>query len=237
MEDLYSFDSAKEELRLRLGGRTAVPSQDFDKRLERWLDSAQAMLAKSELELPRLDQINTTAQVVNGTSEYNLRNLLTGSLTDIANTNTLGDFIGLQLVRNDTDDIFMSRFPFADYRKISSQASGSPTRWTRKGTLLVVDPKPDDTYELRIDYRRRPRLGVVEVDTEWQESWLQLATFIGWRALDEMQKASGVFQQLPAAVQFAVQRPLGEEEWEALWDDRLAIVPNTTRFRVTSAGF
>lgn len=208
MAMLYNFGTMRTELTRRLGGRVDTTTRD---RADRWLDSAQLQFAKCFIELPLLEQVVEGFSVVEGTSEYNLSS---------SPFFTFGDIIGIRSVRNNTANqpLRMHRFPFESYRAISQQAESMPVRWSRKGTLFVVDPKPDDQYELTIDYRRRPQLGVIELDSEWHEAMLNYATFIGWNALSQPNLAQSALNAIPASTLRDLQTPIPEEEWEAYWD-------------------
>ena len=104
-------------------------------------------------------------------------------------------------------------------------ASGPPTRWARNGYRLAVDPKPDALYTIQLDYRRRPLLDTIEVEGEWQEHLLCLAESIGWRAFGQADMAQAALAMLPRNVLVVLQTPLDAAEWDALWDDDLAMQP------------
>jgi hypothetical protein len=210
--DLYSWSQARTEALRRLGGRTDSTTST---RMDNWLESAQHQLAKTFVELPRLEQVTDNVLLSPGESEYDL---LTESFT-------LNDLIGILSVRNEgaTDGtgtpFRMYRFPFYEYRALSTQSSSQPVRWARHGNLFVVDPEPDKQYQLTIDYRRRPREQTVELDTEWHESWINLAVYYGWKALGQSNQAQAVFDAIPAWLQKQLQYPVQEQEWEQWWDN------------------
>jgi hypothetical protein len=179
------------------------------------MNSAQLLMAKSFIELPRLHQVTTQVQVVADQSEYDL----------LTQAPDLSNIIGIMCVRNDgllssaTDPgLRMYRWPFGDYRAQSQQATSRPVRWTRHGNLFVVDPKPNDTYVLRIDYRRRPQFETVEFDSEWHEPWINCTVYLGWAALNQYNLAQAAMAMLPIWLQMQIQTPIQEEEWESYWD-------------------
>ena len=210
--DQYTFISARTELINRLGGRNDPTTIA---RATEWLNSAQLHFAKSYIELPRLHQVNTI-EVVADQSEYSLLNL----------SQDLTNLVGIRSIRNEgltsgadpTFAIRMYRFPWGEYRSLSMQARSRPVRWARHGTLLAVDPKPDNNYTLTIDYRRRPQFETVELDSEWHDHWINCAVYIGWGALDQYNLAQSAFAMLPQWLQQQIQTPIQEEEWEQYWD-------------------
>jgi hypothetical protein len=215
--DLYSWNQAKAELKLRLGNRrdlTGSYASDGADRLSNWLDSAQLRIAQSVTEIPALEQ-SETFDTVATQAEYNL-NSLAPALTNI---------MGIRQLRNDTTGIKMLRFPFTEYRTLTEQPSGAPVRWARKGPLIAFDLIPDDEYTIRIDFRRRPVFGNVELESEWHEDWIKLAEFYAWSALNQESRANSVFMQLPPLLQQAIQQPLAQEGFDSLWDTDLAIIP------------
>jgi len=211
--DQYTWVSARTELLRRLGGRNDATTT---LRANEWMNSAQLTLTKSYIEFPRLEQVTTQVLFVAGQSEYNLLSVAPD----------LSDIIGIRAVRNEglhigpdtTNPIRMYRFPFGEYRALSTQAVSRPIRWSRNGNLFVVDPQPDDTYETRIDYRRRPRFETVELDSEWHQHWIQLALHYGWASLDQPDLALKAMQIVPQWLTRELQTPIQEEEWEQYWD-------------------
>lgn len=212
--DQYNFLSARNEVINRLGGRNDALTL---KRATEWLNSAQLLFAKSYIELPRLHQVTTQVKLVANTAEYNL----------LAQAPDLSDIVGLMAVRNEDKESLSSsaanplrmwRFPFREYRTFGKRATGRPTRWARHGNLFVVDPIPDDTYLLKIDYRRRPQFETLEIDSEWHEPLINCAVYYGWAALDQYNLAQSALAMLPAWLLAQIQTPIQEEEWEQYWD-------------------
>src|SRR5690554_4193515 len=119
---LYTWGTARTEVLNRLGGRNDSTTTE---RANNWLSSAQLQFAKSHIEIPSLHQVTTQLRVVADQSEYNLTTVVP-DLTDI---------IGIRSVRNDTSKWKMWRFPWREYREISTQAQSAPIRWARTGNL------------------------------------------------------------------------------------------------------
>jgi len=198
--DNYSWTGAKRELLYRLGNRT-----DVSNRADTWLNSAQQLMAASEIDLPRLEVVQNPFYVHEDLSEYDV-------------DDQLGEIVGIRLVRNETTEMFMTRFTFEEYRNLSSQSTGSPQRWSRKGNLFVIDPKPDGPYELKIDFRRQPYDQTMEVDNRWQEHLITLANAIGFRALRQYNEFTALFSTLPITFQRSLAEPLDQDMWENLWN-------------------
>lgn len=213
MADLYSAATAQEEIRLGLGGRSNLTT-----RIQAWFDEAQLLIARCEIECPRLDAVvHLFTQV--GVAEYSLL------AAPWSNPNNI---IGLRLLKNVSSGINLRlfRFDFDEYRSLSSQASGPPTQWARHGTTLAFDPVPDQIYDIQVDYRRRPAAQTVEVDSEYQTILIDLAIYLGFRRLQEWSKAQAHFSLLPAWLQVRLQQPLTEQDWEKQWDEPQAIPGN-----------
>lgn len=206
MTDLYTAASAQQEMLFGLGNRTNLVT-----RVAVWFDEAQVWLAKSELELPRLETVVTLNTVVNQ-PEYSLL---------AAPWSNPNDIIGLRLLKNvsTTQNLRLYRFDFDEYRSLSSQAKGPPNQWARKGTTLALDPIPDAIYPIQVDYRRRPLPGVMEVDSEYQTVLIGVGIYLGFVRMQQVGKAREVFSTLPQWVQIRLQEPLSQDQWEMLWDE------------------
>lgn len=210
---IYTFATAKTEAQYRLGNRSDV-SSGSPSRLDNWLNTACVQFAKCEIELPLLET-TVTKTLSSGDSEYNI-------VSDFS----LADVIGIRTVRNNTSGQRMSWMNFDVYRSLASQASGAPIRWSRRGNLLVVDPSPNVTTTIQLDYRKRPTASsLAQFDDEWHDTIIDLAAYIGWKALGEPEKAAAKFRLLPAFVQRALQEPTGQDVWEAQAGDRAGLEP------------
>ena len=147
--------------------------------------------------------------------------------------NNFSDLIGIRLVQrmpadSEPNDVGwrMARMSWREWREIErTQAAGKPTRWARNGYRFAVDPSPDTTYELKVDYRCRPPNDMIEVEGEWQEHMLCLAESIGWRAFGQPDLAVAALNLLPGNVANILKTPLDYAEWDALWDDDLSLQP------------
>jgi hypothetical protein len=162
-----------------------------------------------------LDVSGATLATVAGTAVYNLTAAPT-SLTDI---------LGIMSMRNNTSGNRLRKFPWQEFRSLNQQASGPPLRWARWGNFVAFDPQPDAVNTILIDYRREPALGVIEVPNRYQETLLDMAEFIGWKALQQFDKSQVVYRAMPAITQFIVQNPMDRDQFEAQWDQDLAIRP------------
>lgn len=210
---IYTFATAKTEAQYRLGNRGDV-SSGASSRLENWLNTACVQFAKCDIELPFLEDFEDVT-LTSGISEYT-------TTVDFA----LPQIIGIRTARNQTSGQRMSWMNFDVYRSLASQASGPPVRWSRRGVIFVVDPKPNATTTVRLDYRKRPTASSLSnFDDEWFDVIIDLAVFIGWKALGEPEKAAATLRLLPAFVQRAIQEPLGQDVWEAQAGDRAALEP------------
>jgi len=172
-------------------------------------------MAKANIELPLLEQTFDVSLTV-GEAEFTIS----------AFSVDQQDIIGVRTIENATRGWRMERIPWTDYRSITTQVSGAPLQWARHGNVVAVNPKPDVATTLKIDYRRRPNLGTLDdFDNEWHPIILALATSEGWKALLRPQLASAAIQGVPAFVQRSLANPLGQDDWETMWDDEHGIVP------------
>lgn len=211
-ELIYTFGTATTELLRRLGGRTDTATK---RRVEGWLNDAMLRLAKSWLELPNLEA-SFTLTTVDGQSEYPLASF------DV----DPNDVLGIRSIRNDTSEWLLQRFPWHEYRALGEQAEGAPVRWTRRGNLLAFDPEPDGAYELVIDYRRRPSSGTFDdFDSEWHEPIVAIANWVGWTALQQPQLANAAVAVINQSIVQAIQRPMSQDDFEAIWDQEFGLVP------------
>lgn len=238
----YTFVSMRIELLRRLGGRTDSTSAV---RAGEFLNSAQLKLAEANFQIPFFEGV-ATVTFTEGQDEINILQAtpttpLTDSIIEGDTTivdsrsyvNNFSDLIGIRLVQRlpletNSNDIGwrMHRMSWAEWREGEQVAStGPPTRWARNGWRLAVDPTPDDEYQLKIDFRRRPPRDIIEVDGEWQEIMLQIAESIGWRSFGQPDLGLAALNMLPANVGRILSTPLDGSEWEALWDDELSMQP------------
>lgn len=212
---IYNFNQAELELQARLGNRTDLGSGSAD-RLAMWLNSAQYRIAACVTAAEDLDQ-TFTFQTVDGQSEYD----------EVSIIPPLTNVIGIRDVRNDTTQVSCRRFPWAEFRSLSQQATGQPLRWSRFGYTIALDPQPDSggPYTIRIDYRMQPQLGLTQIPNWCQEDWITVAEWIGWKALMKPDRASQAVSMLPAALAMNIQQPLDRDRWESLYDTSQVIAP------------
>lgn len=212
LDPQYSFDSAADEIVLRLGRRN---DNNFPSRVREWLNSAMNRAAASLIDAPDLED-TLTLTIDDGINEYDLR----------TTTPPITDLIGIKYVKNLWTGYRMRRFSFEEYRQLVNQASGDPMRWARKGYVLALDPVPNNnTTQVTIEYRRLPEAGVLEFDSKHHDSIIKMATAIGWSALMEHQRSQSVTAELPPIWQAAFASPFSQEQWEAMWDPDLGLRP------------
>lgn len=206
----YDFDTAKTEMVARFGNRT-----DLASRAGEWLNSAQQRLARSIIDMPELDDIHAEWPITEDVAEYDTRTTYP----------SLNNVVGIYSIRHNGSGYRLRRFPWHEYRSLVNQGSASPTRWTRRGYHLAFDPKPSATDTVKIDFRRRPQMDVLETPSEWHEDLIKLAVAIGWGAMAEHDRAKEVLAEVPALLLQAFQMPLSQEQWEAYYDDDLSFIP------------
>lgn len=212
-DPLFTFEQAEEELTLRLGNR-----RDISARTASWLDAAQLRIAQSLIELPSLET-SLTFDAVEDQSEYDLTTIIPPP----------SDLIGIKFVTRQENqaatvpNLRMIRFPFVEFRSLVNQASSPPVRWCRYGTTFAVDPMPDGLYPILLEYRRRPRYGISELDSVWHEDWIKVAEFFAWQALLQPDMAKAAFDMISLRIQALIQTPLDQDQWEAAFDVNLGV--------------
>jgi hypothetical protein len=210
LNPLYSFSDAKDEVTLQLGNRSSLGT-----RVDRWLDAAQARIARSRLDINDLDD-TATLTLAEDVAEYDVRETVPA----------LAEIVGIKKMRCTTTGYRLRRFPWDVYRTLTTQTSGDPLRWTRDGYIYAFDPVPDESVDILVDFRRNPEMGVSELDNAYQLEWIKMAVFFGWQALDETAKADAVLKGLPALFQQMAQTPLRQDQWEAGYDSDLSFGPS-----------
>lgn len=214
MANFYSFTQAATELKYRLGNRTDLGTGSAN-RINLWLDVAQIKIAASVLACETLDVVGFPMTTVDGQSEYS-ENQIIPAPTDI---------IGIRGFRNDSQGVRMVKFNWSEYRSLSQQAQGEPLRWARLGYIWAFDPQPNDEYDVIVDYRRNPQRGVSELPNRFQDDWITVAEWVAWKALLKPDRAATALGLLPAQLQRIVTQPLDREQFEAMWDENLAVRP------------
>lgn len=212
-----------DELRTEVWNRLAR-RQDISNRIDGWISDAQSILAYSDIELPLLDktvEVNTIANV----GSY----VMSAEIAD--GGFALPDIVGIRQIRNVSKKWRMRRFHISEFRKLHTQPVSSCIRWCRWGNRLFLDPVPPTVEILMIDYRRQPP-GVPEVVVQEKdrEFLIRFACHIGWNALLGMDEARAQYSMLPPPWQRAIANPLSEAEWEAMWDEDLALVPDMSMY-------
>ena len=212
--NLYSWTQAETELQLRLGNRTDLGSGSAN-RIDQWLDNAQMRIASCMIACEDLDIYGFSFDTVSGQSVYGLLSILPPAT----------DIVGIFCVRNDTTGVKVRRFPWQEYRSLNQQAPGPPMRWARWGYNIALDPMPDDTYEILLDYRRQPQRGVTEIPNRFQEDWLHLAESLGWQALLKSDRAAEAFSRIAANLQGMLSMQLDVQQFESAFDTDQVVAP------------
>jgi hypothetical protein len=172
-----------------------------------------------------LDQ-TFTLYTVDGQSEYSEQSIIP----------PMNNVIGIKDMRNNTvggssatpaTGVHMRRFPWTEYRSLSQQAQSPPLRWARFGYIIALDPQPDSQgpYEILIDYRMQPVRDEVQIPSAFQDDWITVAEWIGWKALMKEDRAQQALQLLPASVGMLVNQPLDRSRFESMWDVDQVIAP------------
>lgn len=205
----YDWNTATEEVIAQIGGR------GITRRAGEFLNAAQQRLARSTIDMPELEDIHHEFDITEDFPEYDLR----------TTSPTIVDAVGIFAIKNNSTGLKMVRFPYREFLAISTQASAQPVRWARRGYHLALDPNPSETITVRIDYRRRPQMDTMETPSEWQADLIRMAVINAWAALGEHERVRSMMIELPMEIQRAIQSPLTQEQWEAYYDDDLALVP------------
>lgn len=216
MAVFYTFEQAKTELQYRIGNRTDLGSGSQD-RISLWLDVAQIKIASCSIACETLDVNSFPITTVAGQSEYGLLSILPPAT----------NIIGIRDMRNNTEGVKMVRFDWQEYRSLNQQAQSAPLRWARNGYTLAFDPQPDDQgpYTIFMDYRRNPQRGVSELPNRFQDDWITVAEWVAWKALLKTERSAAAFALLPGHLQQMLANPMDQDQWEAMYDQDLRIVP------------
>jgi hypothetical protein len=207
MAVLYTFATMKTELLARLGGRT-----DLSTRPDTWINTAMEALATCKISLPKLEAASVSKTLVPTANEYDYT--ATGAWN-------LQNVLGIRGIRNATAQRRMTWFSWAEYRELPTLPDGTPNRWTRNGYLIAFDQKPTTADTIFIDYRKHPTHDVLtDFEDQWLETILDMATFLGWKALQDFSQAVMLLKMLPGFVQAALTLPMSPEDWEADEGDR-----------------
>lgn len=169
-----TFNEIQSEVKRRMGNRT-----DIDSRLPTWINDAYFdLLMEPEYSFHELDKsvtLITNADV----REYDL-----SVYTD------LWFILGL---RDETNEREVLRTHWKSFDR-RAHATANPTRYTRFGSTLILDPTPDDVYTILIRYRRRVNEMTAgtspEIPREWHSMLTHLATVKAYEALEQFEKAT-----------------------------------------------
>jgi len=154
----------------RLGNRT-----DITTRAKQWVNQAQFSIATSY-------------------RFFELEVSVTGSTTSSTRTYSLPSDLRVILSLRDTTN--SRKLTQADWRTFDklNQTTGKPSRYTRFGSSIELDPTPDDTYGLSLRYLKRVASMVNGTDEpvlpdEWIEAIILRACWIGALALQMLESS------------------------------------------------
>ena len=158
----------------RLGNRS-----DITARAKQWVNQAQFSIATSY-------------------RFFELEVSVTGSTTSSTRTYSLPSDLRVILSLRDTTN--SRKLTQADWRTFdkTSQVTGQPSRYTRFGSSIELDPTPDATYSLSLRYLKRVASMTNDTDEpvlpdEWIEAIILRACWIGALAL-QMNETSEAFK-------------------------------------------
>jgi len=154
----------------RLGNRT-----DITTRAKQWVNQAQFSIATSY-------------------RFFELEVSVTGSTTSSTRTYSLPSDLRVILSLRDTTN--SRKLTQADWRTFDklNQTTGKPSRYTRFGSSMELDPTPDATYSLSLRYLKRVASMVNGTDEpilpdEWIEAIILRACWIGALALQMLESS------------------------------------------------
>jgi len=158
----------------RLGNRS-----DITARAKQWVNQAQFSIATNY-------------------RFFELEVSVTGSTTSSTRTYSLPSDLRVILSLRDTTN--SRKLTQADWRTFdkTSQVTGQPSRYTRFGSSIELDPTPDATYSLSLRYLKRVASMTNDTDEpvlpdEWIEAIILRACWIGALAL-QMNETSEAFK-------------------------------------------
>ena len=158
----------------RLGNRS-----DITARAKQWVNQAQFSIATNY-------------------RFFELEVSVTGSTTSSTRTYSLPSDLRVILSLRDTTN--SRKLTQADWRTFdkTSQVTGQPSRYTRFGSSVELDPTPDATYSLSLRYLKRVASMTNDTDEpvlpdEWIEAIILRACWIGALAL-QMNETSEAFK-------------------------------------------
>src|SRR3972149_10900159 len=154
----------------RLGNRS-----DITARAKQWVNQAQFSIATNY-------------------RFFELEVSVTGSTTSSTRTYSLPSDLRVILSLRDTTN--SRKLTQADWRTFDklNQTTGKPSRYTRFGSSIELDPTPDDTYGLSLRYLKRVASMVNGTDEpvlpdEWIEAIILRACWIGALALQMLESS------------------------------------------------
>lgn len=208
---MVSYDVMKTELKSRLGNR-----QDLDTRMDRWINYAFFEIVSN----PRFNfwELDSDYQftTVAATAEYDIQS-------------GAGDLHFILDVRDTTNERKLLRTHWSYLDKVVA-TSGAPTRYYRFGPNIILEPTPDDAYDITVRYRKRPNdlstnnSSFEGLGTEWEEKIITLAAIKAFEALKLPQEAAGQ-RQLYEAMLSTMNDVLGLEDYDSETGVQVSLMP------------
>jgi hypothetical protein len=220
---LFTFATAKAEMSLRMGGRQDILA-GTPSRADTWLNAACILLCECDTDVPAVE-VRATKPTVIAQGEYSLIAATGGGFN-------LSDVLGIRYLRNSTTGNLLEWISWLEYRELNSQASGSPSQWSRNGNLIALDPKPAAVEQLLIEYRRYPTPNVLDDFTDrYHDNLVSLGVFYGWTGLRQYEEAAKCKMLLPGFLRDRLEKPMNQYDWEAASGIKARVVPYDSNWR------
>lgn len=160
------------EVTYTVGNRTDLATEAID-----WVKRAYAYITES-YELPEALATSTVATVA-GTRNYDLP----------------ADYFSVYTVRNTTEDNKLIQVSPTYYDSLATDRSDSPTHYAIFSNDIWLYPTPDAVETIQLRYRKQfaelsSDSTVHELPIAWEVVLVSLASSFGFRALNEIERAS-----------------------------------------------
>ena len=205
-----TFTEMKDDLKLELGNRDddIVTSA----RLGAWINQAYIQLTcgkqifgiKKRLYFPELEVFDWSKSTTDSVASISLPS----NCLIIRHIKMASGGNNLPLKR-------MTEKEYWDYVKVPAGYT-EPTHWVRYNNNILLYPTPDDTYSMRIAYRKRPTLlssgdDLTEIGDEWDDVILQLAVVRSHLRIGEIDKANAKKPYLEESINNIIELYFEEE--------------------------
>lgn len=164
------------QIRTEVDSSMGNPTDVTDSRLDTWINLAYIDVATG-IDFDELDQ---EFPIATAASDF-----------DYAGpTNSLI----VQLVRDDTSENLLIYVPKQEFYRLSRATEGTPRKWTRRGSEILVNPTPGGVFNLTALYKRSPPALVADGDVTILPSYVDnalifLGVAYGFLATGEEQRA------------------------------------------------